>query len=29
VAVADGRLTVTSAAGASNNKLCFLEIAPA
>jgi glucose/arabinose dehydrogenase len=26
VAVSDGRLTVTSAAGAQNNKICFIEI---
>jgi hypothetical protein len=26
VAVSDGRLTISSAAGASNNKLCFVEI---
>jgi glucose/arabinose dehydrogenase len=29
VTVADGRLTITSASGASNNKLCFLEVASA
>lgn len=28
VSVIDGRLTVTSASGASNNKLCFIEITP-
>jgi len=28
VTVADGRLTLTSAAGSSNNKLCFIEITP-
>jgi hypothetical protein len=26
VTVADGRLTITNAAGASNNKICFVEI---
>jgi hypothetical protein len=26
VAVSDGRLTIRSAAGASNNKICFVEI---
>jgi hypothetical protein len=26
VTVADGRLTLTNAAGASNNKICFVEI---
>jgi hypothetical protein len=26
VTVSDGRLTLTSAAGSSNNKLCFIEI---
>ena len=29
VSVTDGRLTITNASGASNNKLCFVEIAPA
>jgi hypothetical protein len=29
VTVADGRLTVASGAGASNNKLCFLELSAA
>jgi glucose/arabinose dehydrogenase len=28
VTVADGRLTVTNAAGSSNNKVCFIEITP-
>jgi len=28
VTVADGRLTLTSGAGASNNKVCFVEITP-
>ena len=28
VSVADGRLTLTNAAGASNNKICFVEITP-
>ena len=28
VTVADGRLTLTNAAGASNNKICFVEITP-
>ena len=28
VAVSDGRLTIRSGAGASNNKICFLEITP-
>jgi hypothetical protein len=28
VTVADGRLTLTSAAGSSNNKVCFIEITP-
>ena len=28
VTVADGRLTLTNAAGASNNKICFIEITP-
>jgi hypothetical protein len=28
VNVADGRLTLTNAAGASNNKICFVEITP-
>ena len=28
VTVSDGRLTVRSGAGASNNKICFLEITP-
>jgi hypothetical protein len=28
VTVSDGRLTLTSASGASNNKLCFIEITP-
>ena len=26
VTVADGRLTLTNAAGSSNNKICFIEI---
>jgi predicted secreted hydrolase len=26
IAVSDGRLTVASASGASNNKICFIEI---
>ena len=29
VTVTDGRLTISSSAGASNNKLCFVEIASA
>jgi hypothetical protein len=29
VTVSDGRLTISNAAGASNNKLCFVEISPA
>jgi hypothetical protein len=28
VSVADGRLTITNAAGASNNKICFVAITP-
>ena len=28
VSVADSRLTITNAAGASNNKICFVEITP-
>jgi hypothetical protein len=28
VTVSDGRLTISNAPGASNNKLCFVEIAP-
>jgi hypothetical protein len=28
VVVSDGRLTIRSAAGASNNKICFVEITP-
>jgi hypothetical protein len=28
VTVADGRLTLTSASGSSNNKVCFIEITP-
>ena len=28
VTVSDGRLTLTNAAGASNNKICFVEITP-
>ena len=28
VTVSDGRLTVSNASGASNNKICFLEITP-
>ena len=26
VAVSDGRLTITNGSGASNNKICFVEI---
>jgi YVTN family beta-propeller protein len=29
VTVSDGRLTVSNGAGASNNKICFIDIAPA
>jgi hypothetical protein len=28
VTVTDGRLTIRSGAGASNNKICFVEITP-
>jgi hypothetical protein len=28
VTVTDGRLTVSNGAGASNNKICFIEVAP-
>ena len=28
VTVSDGRLTITNAAGATNNKICFVEITP-
>jgi hypothetical protein len=28
VVVSDGRLTISNASGAINNKLCFIEIAP-
>ena len=28
VTVSDGKLTVSNATGASNNKICFLEITP-
>jgi hypothetical protein len=29
VTVSDGRLTIANGAGASNNKLCFVEVTPA
>jgi hypothetical protein len=28
VAVSDGRLTIRSGSGASNNKICFVDITP-